>query len=71
MNDEGSELRERGDAYEAGVYMGTDQEGLPLPGTGPGLPPQVLNEGNTLFDGTAANAFRFAINPPMRKADFL
>ncbi len=54
-------------AYEAGVYAGTDQEGLPLPGTGPGLAPQVLNEGNAQFDGTAANAFRFAINPPMRE----
>ncbi|WP_253261742.1 hypothetical protein [Ramlibacter montanisoli] len=54
-------------AYEAGVYMGAGQDGLPLAGTGPGLPPVVVNAGNPQFDGTTANAFRFAINPPARK----
>jgi len=54
-------------AYEAGVYMGTGQNGLPLAGTGPGALPQVANAGNAAFDGTPANAFRFAINPPMRE----
>ena len=53
-------------AYEAGVYMGAGQDGLPLLGTGPDLPPVVFNAGNPLFDGTTANAFRFAINPPAR-----
>lgn len=54
-------------AYEAGVYMGAGQDGLPLAGTGPDLPPVVFNAGNPQFDGTTANAFRFAINPPARK----
>jgi hypothetical protein len=54
-------------AYEAGVYMGAGQDGLPLQGTGPGLPPVVMNAGNPQFDGTTANAFRFAINPPARQ----
>ncbi|MBL0393011.1 hypothetical protein JJ685_17870 [Ramlibacter monticola] len=54
-------------AYEAGVYMGAGQDGLPLVGTGAGLPPVVLNAGNAQFDGNTANAFRFAINPPARQ----
>ncbi|PWB64143.1 MAG: hypothetical protein C3F14_07215 [Deltaproteobacteria bacterium] len=53
-------------AYEAGVYVGAGQDGLPLPGTGPAAGPVVANAGNPDFDGTAANAFRFAINPPAR-----
>jgi len=53
-------------AYEAGVYVGTGQWGEPLPGAGQDLPPAVMNAGNPDFDGTAANAFRFAINPPAR-----
>jgi hypothetical protein len=54
-------------AYEAGVYVGTNQMGLPLAGTGPGNGAVVGDEGNAQFDGAAANAFRFAINPPMRE----
>ena len=54
-------------AYEAGVYVGAGQDGLPLEGTGPDLPPVAFNAGNTQFDGTTGNAFRFAINPPARK----
>ena len=53
-------------AYEAGVYVGTGQDGLPLAGTGAGMPPVAFNAGNPLFDGSTANAFRFAINPPAR-----
>ncbi|OFX14781.1 MAG: hypothetical protein A2V59_09795 [Armatimonadetes bacterium RBG_19FT_COMBO_69_19] len=53
-------------AYEAGVYVGTGSLGEPLAGTGPGLLPVALNTGNPDFDGTAANAFRFSINPPAR-----
>jgi hypothetical protein len=55
-------------AYEAGVYVGTGQDGLPLPGTGPAQPPQFVNLGNPDFPagGTAADTFRFAINPPAR-----
>jgi hypothetical protein len=70
-------------AYEAGIYMGAGQDGLPLPGTGPGLPPVVQNLGNpdaltliptgnpvgtpTSDPAATGNAFRFAINPPMRE----
>ncbi|MEJ8837423.1 hypothetical protein [Ramlibacter sp. AN1133] len=54
-------------AYEAGVYAGAGQDGLPLVGTGPGLDPVVANAGNPQFDGTTGNAFRFAINPPARQ----
>jgi hypothetical protein len=54
-------------AYEAGVYVGVGQDGIPLPGTGAGDPVQVLNAGNPLFDGNPANAFRFAINPPAKQ----
>ncbi|EHR73476.1 hypothetical protein BurJ1DRAFT_4690 [Burkholderiales bacterium JOSHI_001] len=54
-------------AYEAGVYVGAGQDGLPLPGTGAGLPPAVTNLGNPQFDSNPANAFRFAINPPARE----
>lgn len=54
-------------AYEAGVYVGAGQDGLPLEGTGPDLPPVAMNTGNPQFDGTVENAFRFAINPPARK----
>lgn len=53
-------------AYEAGVYVGAGQDGLPLDGTGPAAGPRVVNAGNPDFDGTPANAFRFAINPPAR-----
>jgi hypothetical protein len=53
-------------AYEAGVYVGAGQNGIPLPGTGQDQPPRVLNAGNPQFNGLAADAFRFAINPPMR-----
>jgi hypothetical protein len=55
-------------AYEAGIYVGAGQDGLPLPGTGPGLPAQFANLGNPQFPaaGTAADLFRFAINPPAR-----
>jgi hypothetical protein len=53
-------------AYEAGVYVGAGQDGLPLAGTGPGAGPVVANAGNLLFDNNPANAFRFAINPPAR-----
>ncbi|HZW35887.1 MAG TPA: hypothetical protein VFF01_03025, partial [Candidatus Deferrimicrobiaceae bacterium] len=56
-------------AYEAGVYAGAGQDGLPLPGTGPGEGPKVANAGNPDFaalGNNAANAFRFAINPPAR-----
>ncbi|EHR73475.1 hypothetical protein BurJ1DRAFT_4689 [Burkholderiales bacterium JOSHI_001] len=54
-------------AYEAGVYMGAGQDGLPLPGVGAGLQPGVTNLGNPQFDSNPANAFRFAINPPARE----
>ena len=57
-------------AYEAGVYVGADQEGLPLSGTGPGLGAQVLNTGNPQFTALGnrpEEAFRFAINPPARE----
>jgi len=53
-------------AYEAGVYVGTGQDGRPLPGAGQDQPPQVFNAGNPQFNGLAADAFRFSINPPMR-----
>ena len=53
-------------AYEAGVYVGAGQDGLPLPGTGAGQPPVAFNAGNPQFDGATTNAFRFAINPPAR-----
>jgi hypothetical protein len=53
-------------AYEAGVYLGAGQDGLPLPGTGAGQAPVAFNAGNPQFDGTTANAFRFALNPPAR-----
>ncbi|HEX9204903.1 MAG TPA: hypothetical protein VF853_03140 [Candidatus Deferrimicrobiaceae bacterium] len=59
-------------AYEAGVYVGANQKGLPLRGAGTINPatgthaPVVGNEGNALFTGNAADAFRFAINPPAR-----
>ena len=53
-------------AYEAGVYVGTGQNGLPLAGTGPGAGPKVVNAGNPAFNGTTTDAFRFAINPPAR-----
>jgi hypothetical protein len=53
-------------AYEAGVYMGAGQDGLPLAGTGPGAGPVVANTGNVDFNNNPADAFRFAINPPAR-----
>jgi len=53
-------------AYEAGVYVGAGQDGLPLAGTGAGAGPVVRNTGNTLFNNNPADAFRFAINPPAR-----
>ncbi|HEX9180361.1 MAG TPA: hypothetical protein VF859_08215, partial [Burkholderiales bacterium] len=55
-------------AYEAGIYVGTGQDGLPLAGTGPAQPPQFVNLGNPQFPagGTVADTFRFAINPPAR-----
>ena len=54
-------------AYEAGVYVGADQQGLPFNAESSGLPPTTFNYGNPLWDGTAQNAFRFAINPPGRE----
>jgi len=57
-------------AYEAGVYVGAGQDGLPLVGTGPGEPVRVANAGNPQFQGLGnnpADAFRFAINPPLRE----
>ncbi|OGI45206.1 MAG: hypothetical protein A2V92_05240 [Candidatus Muproteobacteria bacterium RBG_16_65_31] len=53
-------------AYEAGVYVGAGQDGLPLPGTGPAAGPVVANAGNRDFSGRPEDAFRFAINPPAR-----
>ena len=53
-------------AYEAGVYVGAGQDGLPLPGGAPGAEMVVANAGNPDFDGTPDNAFRFALNPPAR-----
>jgi manganese oxidase len=53
-------------AYEAGVYVGAGPDGRPLPRTADGTP-STLNSGNPNWDGTAANAFRFAINPPVRE----
>jgi manganese oxidase len=53
-------------AYEAGVYVGADQRGMPFNPEGIGEPPSVFNAGNPLWDGRAQNAFRFAINPPGR-----
>ena len=54
-------------AYEAGVYVGAGQDGLPLEGTGPHLPPVAANAGNPDFTGDTAEAFRFSINPPNRE----
>ena len=54
-------------AYEAGVYVGAGQDGRPLAGAGQDQPPRVLNAGNPLFNGLAADAFRFALNPPARQ----
>ncbi len=54
-------------AYEAGVYVGAGQDGLPLPGTGADLPPVALNTGNLQFNGLVKDAFRFSINPPGRQ----
>jgi manganese oxidase len=53
-------------AYEAGVYVGADQQGMPFNPEGAGLPPQVFNAGNPQWNGLAQDAFRFAINPPAR-----
>jgi len=55
-------------AYEAGVYVGAGQDGVPLGKPVPGVPSPMftLDEGNPVWDGTPANAFRFAINPPAR-----
>jgi hypothetical protein len=53
-------------AYEAGVYVGAGQDGIPLPGTGQDQPPIAFNAGNPLFNNNVADAFRFAINPPNR-----
>ena len=51
------------------MYVGTGQDGLPLPGTGPGpaYGPKAFNAGNPLFSGDVKDAFRFAINPPARE----
>jgi manganese oxidase len=54
-------------AYEAGVYVGADQQGLPLNPDGAGVAPSVFNAGNPLWNGQAADTFRFAINPPARE----
>jgi len=54
-------------AYEAGVYVGADPMGMPFNPESAGLPPSVANAGNPLWDTTAQNAFRFAINPPARE----
>ncbi len=54
-------------AYEAGVYVGADQQGLPLTLEGAaGQPAAVFNAGNPQWNGLAQDAFRFAINPPAR-----
>jgi len=53
--------------YEAGIYVGAGQDGIPLPGTGAGQPVQFLNAGNPQFTGLAADLFRFAINPPAKQ----
>jgi hypothetical protein len=54
-------------AYEAGVYVGAGQDGIPLPGTGQDQQPKAFNAGNPLFNNNVADAFRFAINPPARQ----
>jgi manganese oxidase len=54
-------------AYEAGVYVGADQQGMPLATHAAGLPMQTLNAGNPQWNGAAESAFRFSINPPARE----
>ncbi|MFZ2649326.1 MAG: hypothetical protein WA210_04375 [Burkholderiaceae bacterium] len=60
-------------AYEAGVYVGADQQGMPfLPETPVGndlgvLQQKTFNAGNPLWNGDVRDAFRFAINPPARE----
>ena len=54
-------------AYEAGVYLGANQQGLPFNSHAAGLGPQLQNYGNPQWDSQAATAFQFAINPPARE----
>jgi len=52
-------------AYEAGIYVGADQNGEALAAAGAGLPMAVMNTGNPLTAcADPSNAFRCAINPP-------
>jgi len=52
-------------AYEAGIYVGADQNGEVLAAAGAGLPMAVENTGNPVVEcSDPANAFRCAINPP-------
>ena len=52
-------------AYEAGIYVGADQDGKALDFTGPDAGMMVMNTGHPVEDcGTATGAFRCAINPP-------
>jgi len=53
-------------AYEAGVYVGANQDGEAFAATGPGLPMVVEDLGNPADCDDPANAFRCAINPPGR-----
>ncbi len=56
-------------AYEAGVYVGADQQGVPIGGpvgNNPALT-GILDTGNADFSGLPGDAFRFAINPPNRE----
>ncbi len=54
-------------AYEAGVYLGADQQGLPFNSHAAGLGPQLQNYGNPQWDSQASTAFQFVINPPARE----
>ena len=52
-------------AYEAGIYVGADQNGEVLAAAGAGLSMAVSNTGNPVVEcADPANAFRCAINPP-------
>jgi len=50
-------------AYEAGVYVGANQSGVPI---GDINTVGLLNTGNPVWNGSAGDTFRFAINPPAR-----
>ena len=51
-------------AYEAGIYVGADQNGEVLAAAGAALPMAVSNIGNPDACNDPLNAFRCAINPP-------